>query len=124
MGCQGAGFGSSDDLGVGRLTRLPCIPSPRGAAWSRSASGDGLSQGLGRAGWGPLQRSSARAPEVRVVSRRRRGPGETANLAVSEAVVDEREKFAGRGDLGDAGAPPFRQTVAIHLDLGGAPRLG
>jgi len=27
--CQGAGFGSSDDLTVGRLTRLPCIPSPR-----------------------------------------------------------------------------------------------
>ena len=30
VGCQGAGFGSSDDLSVGRLTRLPCIPSPRG----------------------------------------------------------------------------------------------
>lgn len=28
--CQGAGFGSSDDLSLGRLTRLPCIPPPRG----------------------------------------------------------------------------------------------
>ena len=43
--------------------------------------------------------------------------GQAADLAVAEAVIDEREEFAGGGHLGDAVAAAVGDPVAVALEV-------
>ena len=46
--------------------------------------------------------------------------GQAADLAVAQAVKDEAQQFAGRGDAADVLAPPVGDSVMMHSDEGGA----
>ena len=45
------------------------------------------------------------------------GVGEAADLAVAQAVVDERQKVTGGGDASDVAAPPVTDTCLDPCDL-------
>src|SRR5687767_13906346 len=47
--------------------------------------------------------------------------GQAADLAVAQAVVDEREEFAGGGHLGDAVAAAVADPVPVALEVAAGP---
>ena len=52
------------------------------------------------------------------------GLSQATDLAVTQAVVDEGEKFAGRCDATDLGAPTFSNVVMVGQDDRVAPLAG
>ena len=100
------------------LVRLPVIPSPSGC-------------GHGVVRWqhaGPIKRATtpmvrgsdncAAARGLRPECSRRPGTIERADVAVAQPVVDQREQFACRGDLGDVLAAASFDALFVGRDLG------
>lgn len=101
-------------------TRAPFISScelPHGVVRPQPA-GLNQSHGLAARECEDLEASRARSGlrPFRVSSRL----GQATDLAVTQAVVDEDEKFAGCRHPTDAVPPAFGHSVVVDLDWGGA----
>src|ERR1700756_3127102 len=126
-GCRGTG---EDCVVVGLLHAVMCRYVGAGPGWSgcRSSlrpavwacSGAVATRGVDQAGdhadGSGVMTHGGRA-RLRPECSRRLGSVERADVAVAQTVVDQREQFACRGDLGDIAAAASFDTVLVGCDL-------
>ena len=111
-GCDGAGT-----LGQGRT--LPAAGHPFAQlwwAWSGAVATRGVNQEWRPRRWGSDMRATARG--LRPERSRRPVSVQRADVSVAQPVVDQREQFACRGNLGDVFAAASFDSVFVGCDLG------
>ena len=104
----------------GRAGKFPAAGHPFAQlwwAWSGAVATRGVNQVGDHAEWGSDSAAAARG--LRPECSRCPGAVERTDVAVAQPVVDQREQFACRGDLGDVLAAASFDTVFVGGDLGG-----
>src|SRR6478672_10567499 len=112
------GSDGADTLGQGRIGPAAGHPFAQQLwAWSGAVATCGVNQGGDHAVGGSDNLATARG--LRPECSRRPVLVERADVAVAQPVVDQREQFACRGNLGDVLAAAGFDTVFVGRDLGG-----